>query len=206
MQKPFIVGITGGSASGKTLFLKRLLESFDEDEICLISQDNYYRPIHHQHKDKNGIENFDIPQSIDHELYAKHILALSKGEVVEQKEYVFNNVHVTPKTLVFKPAPIIVVEGIFVFYFPDVSTLLDLKVFIDAKDKVKLQRRIKRDNEERGYDLTDVMYRWENHVTPTYNQFIRPYKKIADVVIPNNVNFERGLGVLVGFLKGFLKE
>ena len=88
-----------------------------------------------------------------------------------------------------------------VFYFPDVSTLLDLKVFIDAKDKVKLQRRIKRDNEERGYDLTDVMYRWQNHVTPTYEKYIRPYKKIADVVIPNNINFERGLEVLVTFLK-----
>mgnify|MGYP000673865718 FL=1 len=94
-----------------------------------------------------------------------------------------------------------VVEGIFVFHFPEVADLLDLKIFIDAKDKIKLKRRIKRDNEERGYDLQDVMYRWKFHVKPTYEEYIRPHKFHADLVIPNNNHFEKGLDVVVSYLK-----
>ncbi|WP_044173343.1 uridine kinase family protein [Flectobacillus major] len=200
-QRPYLVGITGGSASGKTLFLKRLLEAFPENEICLISQDNYYRPRNLQLKDENGVENFDLPESIDGEAFAHDVELLKKGQVVYKEEYTFNNKAVQPQMLCFKPAPIVVVEGIFVFHYPQVSNQLDLKVFIDAKNKIKLKRRIKRDAEERGYDLMDVMYRWKNHVSPTYKKFIKPYKKVADIVIPNNQSFENGLDVLIGYLK-----
>jgi uridine kinase len=206
MQKPYIIGITGGSASGKTLFLKKLLERFDESEICLISQDNYYKPIHLQTKDANGIENFDIPESIDAERYAADIMALRDGKDITIEEYTFNKKDAVPKMLTFKSSPIIVVEGIFVFHFLEIAHLIDLRVFIDAKNKIKLDRRINRDNIERGYDLTDVLYRWENHVTPTYNKFIKPYKKYADLVIPNNDNFEKGLEVLSVFLKSKIEK
>ena len=200
-QKPFIVGITGGSASGKTLFLKELLASFPEEEICLVSQDNYYRPRNEQAVDENGVQNFDLPESIDDRDFARDVKKLLSGEVVEKQEYVFNNKAATPQILVFKPRPIIVVEGIFVFHYPEVAKMIDLKVFIDARNKIKLKRRIKRDNEERGYDLTDVMYRWENHVQPTYDKYIKPYRKTCDIVIPNNVDFKKGLDVLVSYLK-----
>ena len=138
-QRPYLVGITGGSASGKTLFLKRLLEAFPENEICLISQDNYYRPRHLQLKDENGVENFDLPESIDGEAFAHDVELLKKGQVVYKEEYTFNNKAVQPQMLCFKPAPIVVVEGIFVFHYPQVSNQLDLKVFIDAKNKIKLK-------------------------------------------------------------------
>jgi uridine kinase len=201
MQKPYIIGITGGSASGKTLFLKRLLSHFSENEICLISQDNYYKPIHLQIKDENGIENFDIPESIDVDRYAADIQSLRDGKDIHVKEYTFNKKDVVPKMLKFLSCPIIVVEGIFVFHFLEIAHLIDLRIFIDAKNKIKLDRRINRDNIERGYDLTDVLYRWENHVTPTYKKYIRPYKKYADIVIPNNNNFDKGLEVICHFLK-----
>ena len=201
IDKPFIIGITGGSASGKTLFLKRLMEQFQTDEICLLSQDNYYRPIEHQTKDHNGIENFDLPGAIDDEAFAADVKKLSSGEVVCRPEYTFNNLSKVPDLLHFHPRKILVVEGIFVFHFPEVAKLLDLKIFIDAKDKVKLKRRIKRDNEERGYDLQDVMYRWKYNVKPTYDAYIRPYKRSCDIVIPNNDHFEKGLEVIVHYLK-----
>ena len=201
MQKPYIIGITGGSASGKTLFLKKLLEQFEPSEICLISQDNYYKPIHLQTKDDNGIENFDIPDSIDYERYANDIMDLRDGKNISIEEYTFNKKGAIPKILTFHSSPIIVVEGIFVFHFLEIAHLIDLRIFIDAKNKIKLDRRINRDNVERGYNLTDVLYRWENHVTPTYNKYIKPYKKYADIVIPNNDNFEKGLEVLSVFLK-----
>jgi uridine kinase len=204
MTKPYIVGITGGSASGKTFFLHQLLGAFSEEEICLISQDNYYRTQEFVPKDKNNIENYDLPAAIDFELYAQHIEDLKNGKVVRHKEYVFNNPDVVPKVLTFKPAPIIVVEGIFVFHSPEVARLLDLRVFIDAREHVKIKRRIIRDNNERGYDLDDVLYRWENHVAPTYEKYIEPTKYDADIIINNNTHFEKGLAILTAFLKAKL--
>ncbi|AFK03286.1 phosphoribulokinase/uridine kinase [Emticicia oligotrophica DSM 17448] len=206
MTKPYIVGITGGSASGKTYFLHQLLGAFSEDEVCLISQDNYYRTKEFVPKDHNNIENYDLPEAIDFELYAKHINNLKNGEIVHHKEYVFNNPNVVPRTLTFKPAPIIVVEGIFVFHSQEVSNLLDLKVFIDAREHIKIKRRIIRDNNERGYDLADVLYRWENHVAPTYEKYIQPTKYDADIIINNNSHFEKGLAILTSFLKGKLNN
>lgn len=201
IERPFIIGITGGSASGKTLFLSRLMEQFNTDDICLLSQDNYYRPIEDQTKDHNGIENFDLPGAIDDQAFASDIEKLRNGEIVSRVEYTFNNSDKVPNMLHFHPRKILVVEGIFVFHFPEVAQLLDLKIFIDAQDKIKLKRRIKRDNEERGYDLQDVMYRWKYHVKPTYEEYIRPHKKKCDIVIPNNEHFEKGLDVIVSYLK-----
>jgi uridine kinase len=201
IERPFIIGITGGSASGKTLFLSQLMEQFESDDICLLSQDNYYRPIDQQSKDHNGIENFDLPGAIDDQAFAADIEKLRNGEVVSRVEYTFNNSEKIPDLLHFHPRKILVVEGIFVFHFPEVAQLLDLKIFIDAQDKIKLKRRIKRDNEERGYDLQDVMYRWKYHVKPTYEEYIRPHKRSCDIVIPNNQHFEKGLEVIVSYLK-----
>ena len=200
MQKPFIVGITGGSASGKTTFLRKLVDSFRPEDICLISQDNYYHPREHQLIDENGIINFDLPSSIDEVSYAADVLTISQGQSFSRLEYTFNNPNIIPRVLVFNPAPIVIVEGIFVFYFEEVARLLDLKMYIDAKEHVKLHRRIIRDKEERGYDLEDVLYRYLNHVAPTYEKYIKPYKQDADIVIPNNRKFDRGLEVLVSYL------
>ncbi|WP_143962702.1 uridine kinase [Litoribacter populi] len=201
MNKPYIVGITGGSASGKTLFLERLLNSFEPHQVCLISQDNYYKPRHQQPLDDRGIHNFDTPHSIDFEQYAEDIRKIHNGETVYRQEYTFNNPNKIPKMLEFKPAPVVVVEGIFVLYYPELASLLDLKVFIDAKDYIKLKRRIVRDKVERGYDLDDVLYRYEKHVMPTYEKYIEPFKHEADIIVPNNDSFDRALDLVKSYLK-----
>jgi uridine kinase len=201
MTKPFIIGITGGSASGKTHFLDRLLHSFEPGQVCLISQDNYYKPRHQQPVDERGIQNFDTPHSIDFEEYASDIRKIQDGEIVTRQEYTFNNPNKKPKMLTFKPAPVVVVEGIFVLYYPELANLLDLKVYLDAKDHIKLKRRIERDKVERGYDLDDVLYRYEKHVMPTYEKYIAPFKHDADLIIPNNSDFERALEVIKTFLR-----
>ncbi len=196
-----MVGITGGSASGKTMFINRLVNTFSESEVCLLSQDHYYRDRHLQPKDEMGVENFDLPESIDHEAFIHDVAQLHMGIPVSKKEYTYNNPNIVPKTITFNPAPVIIVEGIFVFYFPEIRNQLDLKVFIDAEEHIKLKRRIKRDGQERGYGLEDVLYRYEKHVAPTFDRFIRPFRNEADVIIPNNHGFEKGLDVMVGFLK-----
>jgi uridine kinase len=201
-QRPFIIGITGGSASGKTLFLNQLLKSFSKDEICLISQDNYYRDRKDQEVDAHGYINFDEPKSLDLHQYALDIQTIRSGMPFQKQEYTFNNPDIVPQILTFEPKPIIVVEGLFVFYYKEIADLLDLKVFIDAKRKLRLDRRIKRDANERGYgEREEVMYRWNNHVEPAFQKYVKPYRKSSDIVIPNNVHFEKGLEILVGYLR-----
>ncbi len=204
MNKPFTIGITGGSGSGKTYFLNNLSKQFSDAELCLISQDNYYHPRDQQQTDERGVKNFDLPEAIDYRQFVTDIIKLKRGEVLTKKEYTFNNPGVEPKTLVFKPAPILVVEGLFVQYFDDIAKELDLKVFIEAKDYVKLTRRIHRDNEERGYGLDDVLYRYQHHVMPVYERLIEPLKHQADLIIPNNSHFKQALTILTLALKAHL--
>jgi uridine kinase len=199
-RAPYIVGITGGSASGKTIFLKKLIEQLG-DSLCVISQDDYYHSREKQPKDFNGIENFDTPQSIDIDLFLSDLQKIASGKEVSKLEYTFNNPSVQPKTITYKPSNLIIVEGIFLLYYSKIAEMLDLKVYIDANDHIKLKRRILRDQEERGYDLKDVLYRYEYHVSPNYDKFIKPFKEEADIIIPNNRHFDKGLEVLVGFLK-----
>lgn len=201
MKTPYIIGITGGSGSGKTRFLNSLLDQFSSDQVCLVSQDNYYKERDDQPTDENGIKNFDLPDSIDFEAYKNDILALKAGKLVKRLEYTFNNPDSTPKEIELKPAPVMVVEGIFVLYYKEIADVLDLKVFIEAKDYIKLKRRIIRDDIERGYDLNDVLYRYEHHVMPTYDKYIKPYKLDADIIIPNHTNFTEALGVMSSFIQ-----
>lgn len=201
MNRPFTIGITGGSGSGKTFFLQSLASQFQPGDICLISQDNYYKPRDQQPFDENGVKNFDLPVSIDRETFREDLVKLKAGQAVIKKEYTFNNPNAEAKLLEFKPAPLLVVEGLFVQYFEEIDRELDLKVFIEAKDHVKLGRRIRRDQVERGYDLDDVLYRYQYHVMPVYESLIEPIRHNADLVIPNNRHFDRALRVLVGFLK-----
>ena len=204
MPRPYTIGITGGSGSGKTFFIKELASHFRPDEICLISQDHYYKPLEVQFTDEQGIQNFDLPSSINKDDLAADILKLKSGQSITRKEYTFNNPKATPRLLEFTPAPILIVEGLFVQYFPEIVKELDLRIFIEARDYVKLTRRIRRDNEERGYDLNDVLYRYQNHVMPIYDSLIEPLKHQADLIIPNNDHFEHALHVLVRALKSHL--
>ncbi len=205
MQKPFIIGITGGSGSGKTTFINELKKDFGKRKLCIISQDDYYRPIDQQPVDNKGIEDFDQPKSIDKSAFVRDVKKLIKGKRVKRQEYVFNNKDVKPKTLIFSPAPIIIVEGIFVFHFKKMQPLLDLKIFLDAKENLKVIRRIKRDRVERNYPLDDVLYRYEHHVMPTFEKYILPYRDEADIVVNNNAAMSKGLKVVKGFIRDYLK-
>ena len=205
MQKTFTIGITGGSGSGKTYFLKKLSERFTREEICFISQDHYYKSRDLQVIDEKGVKNFDLPDAIERENFVRDIMRLKRGETLKKEEYTFNNPNVKSRILEFTPAPVLVIEGLFVQYFHEIEKELDLKIFIEAKNHVKLSRRIKRDNEERGYDLEDVLYRYEYHVMPVYENLIKPLKHTADLVIPNNGHMEMALNVLTSFIKAHLR-
>jgi len=190
MKAPFVVGICGGSGSGKTKVLKWLQQEFDDQDLCLLSQDNYYRDRVTNSSEENRYFNFDEPEVIEADTFATDLQALKQGKTVERREYTFNNPTKEGRLLTSRPAPVIVVEGIFVFHFPDVNRLLDLKVFIDVKEHLKFHRRISRDSRERGYPLEDILYKYVHHVAPAYEKYIEPYRHRADLVIPNNQSYQ----------------
>lgn len=204
MAKPFLIGITGGSGSGKTTFIRQLREGLDESQVCYLSMDDYYVPLGQQKLDKNGVHNFDIPRSIARDEFVRDLKKLCAGETVTRQEYVFNNEVATPKMLVFKPAPVIIVEGLFVFHYKKVRKMLDLRIFLHAKDNLKVVRRIKRDRVERNYPLDDVLYRYEHHVLPSYEKYVGPYKEKADIIVNNNTDFNMGLRVVRAFVEKVL--
>lgn len=200
-RTPLVIGMAGSSGSGKTTVLRALRETFAEGEIAVVSQDNYYLPRHLQLVDRQGVTNFDRPESIDRAAFTHDLVRLIEGQSIEQKEYTYNNPDAAPNIIRVASAPIIVVEGLFVFHYPETDALLDLRVFILADDQVSLARRIKRDTAERGYPESDVRYRWEHHVRPAYEQYLLPHLGRCDVVIHNNEHYAEDLARLVKMLK-----
>lgn len=188
MNKPHVIGIAGSSGSGKTFFLKSFLNHFQPDQVTLISQDDYYIPANTKTQEENRLYNFDLPTAINREAFYHDIKQLFDGHTVYKEEYTFNNPNIKPKLLEIKPAPILIVEGLFIFYYEEVNQLLDYRIFLDADESIALERRLKRDLIERGYDHDDVMYKWINHVVPAYNQYLLPYKSETDLVIINNTD------------------
>lgn len=205
-MKPFIIGITGGSGSGKTTFINHLRNRFSAEELCVISQDDYYRPKEEQKTDARGITNYDLPRSIYKKDFIRDVGRLLNGEIVEREEYTFNNDRLKPQMLIFNPTPIIIVEGLFVFHFKKMRNLIDLRLYLHAKENLKVIRRIKRDRVERNYPLEDVLYRYENHVLPAFERYIKPYMEEADIVVNNNSQFKIGLMVVEGFMENYLKS
>jgi uridine kinase len=205
-MKPFTIGITGGSGSGKTSFIRELKENFAPEQVCIISQDNYYRPREEQFVDERGWCNFDLPTAIDRESFQKDVSLLIKGQQVKRKEYVYNNEIEDDRYLVYQPAPILIVEGIFVLHFSEIRQMLDLRVYLHAKDNLKVIRRIRRDQLERNYDLEEILYRYEHHVLPTFERYIRPYMEDSDIIINNSGQYQNALLVMGGFLKNYIAE
>lgn len=188
MEKPYVIGIAGSSGSGKTFFLKSFLNHFKEDQVTLISQDDYYFPANTKTQEENRLYNFDIPTSIDRSKFYEDIKDLFEGKTVFKEEYTFNNPNLKPKMLEIKPAPILIVEGLFIFHYTEINDLLDYRIFIDAEESVALRRRLARDLIERGYDKDDVMYKWIEHVVPSYNEYLLPYRSTVDKVLINNTD------------------
>ncbi len=196
----YVVGIAGGSASGKTSFLNQLKKNLPAESVCIISQDNYYKPLSEQQRDENGEVNFDLPTAIDRQAFISDIQRLLKGASIIFNEYTFNNSEQESRKVTLHSAPIVVVEGLFVFHYSEIRELLDLRLYLDVKEELKLARRIKRDRDERGYPESVVRYQWEHHVLPSFKKFLKPYRDDSHIIITNNITFTKGLSVLTDHL------
>ena len=203
-EKPYLIGIAGGSGSGKTSFLRELMNHFRTDEVALVSQDNYYQPKDLQAPDENGVLNFDLPTSIDREHFSNDMLRLMKGESIEKLEYNFNNPEWEPSKVVVHAAPVIIMEGLFVFHYDEIRTQLDYRVYIDVYHEERLLRRIRRDGAERGFPESDVRYQWVSHVRPAEEKYLEPFIAQCDLKVDNNFHYREGLDTLITTIRKYI--
>ncbi len=183
-----IIGICGGSGSGKTTLLNRLYTEYKDLRPSVFSMDNYYRPIEHQLIDENGEVNFDLPTALDVDKLVSDLQRLVNGEEIVVKEYHFNAPPDKHVLITIKPSDIIIVEGLFLFHYPEVREVLDYSVFIHVDQKIQLDRRLYRDQETRGYSREAILYQWENHVIPCFDNYLLPYRDDADFLFRNDAN------------------
>lgn len=181
-----IIGICGGSGSGKTTLLKRISNELKHLNPSIFSMDNYYLPIQKQHKDENNQYNFDLPTALDRERLFADLYKLSIGQSIEVKEYHFNSPPDKISLITIHPSNLIIVEGLFLFYYEEVKKLLDFTIFMEVDPTTQLDRRLYRDQETRGYSREAIIYQWENHVLPCYKQFLLPFEHEADFRFHND--------------------
>lgn len=184
-KNSLVIGICGGSGSGKTSIINALKEAYVDSKPTVLSMDNYYLPIQKQQVDENGKVNFDLPESLDREALYRDLLTLLRGESVEISEYGFNHREHDNK-LLLEPSEIILIEGLFLFYYSEIASLLDYSIFIDVPEPIQLERRLERDMVSRGYSKEAILYQWNNHVLPCYEQYVLPFKTKASLVVMNN--------------------
>jgi len=196
-----IVGICGGSGSGKTTLLNRLCRQFEHLNPSVFSMDNYYLPIEKQAKDENDVHNFDLPTALNKEKLVADLNKLVAGDSIIVKEYHFNAPPDKNVLITIDPSHLIIVEGLFLFYFEEVRRLLDYSIFIKVDPKVQLDRRLYRDQETRGYSREDIMYQWENHVKPCYENYLLPYENEADFRFRNDENADQDFDVLAEIIQ-----
>ncbi len=201
-----VIGIAGGTGSGKTTLADKLVESFGLDEVCILRHDNYYKRHDDMPFEERKKLNYDHPDAFDNELLRKHIEDLKAGISVEMPIYDYKEHNRSNQIVEIKPAPVIVLEGILIFDEPSICGLMDIKVFVDTDADVRILRRIVRDVKERGRTLESVIEQYLTTVKPMHEQFVEPSKRRADIIIPNGGENIVALEMLIERVKKQLKK
>ena len=183
-----LIGIAGGSGSGKTTVVRKLVEALPGDSVSVLSQDAYYWDNGHLSPEEKKEINFDHPDAIEWELLVKHLDMLKQGDTIDMPIYTYVTCARSNEVVPVKPAEVVIVEGILIFTCPELVKRLDIKIFVDADGDDRLMRIIGRDINERGRDVNDVLRHYETFVKPMHQQFIEPTKRLADVILPGGLN------------------
>jgi uridine kinase len=181
-----IIGIAGGTGSGKTTVVHQIMNELPSTEVGVISQDSYYKETNNLSYEERTKINFDHPRAIDFDLLISHLKDLKAGKVIDQPIYSFITHNRTDDTISTHPRKVMIVEGILIFTNPEIRDLFDIKVFVHADSDERLIRRLKRDIAERGRDMEEVLTRYQTTLKPMHDQFIEPTKAFADIIIPND--------------------
>jgi len=186
--QPFIIGVAGGSGSGKSTVSKKVLAAFGPDMVSVVMQDDYYCDQTHVAPEVRDQKNYDHPEAFEWPLLVRHVQALRNGEAIEMPEYDFTIHNRSSRTIPVRPAPVIVIEGLFALYDADLRDMMSLKIFVDTASDIRFIRRMQRDITERARSVDSVVGQYLETVRPMHKQFIEPTKRHADIIIPHGAN------------------
>jgi len=201
-----IIGIAGGTGSGKTTVVKKIISYFHDSEVTVLSQDSYYRDNSHMPLKERLKINFDHPKSLEFELLIKHLHELKKGKTIQEPIYSYLTCIRSEETVPVKPRQVVIVEGILVLTNKELRDLFDIKLFVDADADDRLMRVVKRDIIERGRSVNTVLERYDATVKPMHLQFIEPSKKYADVIIPQGGHNKVAINILTAVIQQKLND
>jgi uridine kinase len=196
------IGICGGTGSGKTTIARAIVDAVGAERVVLVEQDSYYRNLADMPLDERHQANFDHPDSIDSDMLVNHLLRLKQGLTVEMPLYDFVTHTRSERIEIIEPKPVVIVEGILIFAEPRVLDLLDVRIFVDTPDDIRLMRRLRRDVHERGRTFERTLEQYERTIRPMHFEFVEPSKRHADIIIPENAQN----GVSVKFLCSLVRE
>lgn len=206
MNRPILIGITGGTGSGKSTVANKIYESFSEECIAMIEQDSYYKDQSHLTFEERIKTNYDHPDAFDTELLVEHLKELLNGQIIRKPIYDFKEHTRKKETVELQPRKIIIVEGILILQEPDIRELLDIKIYVDTDDDVRIIRRILRDINERGRTVESVIEQYLQVVKPMHTQFTEPTKRHANIIIPEGGQNKVAIDILVSKVKQSLLE
>ena len=201
-----VIGIAGGTGSGKTTVVKKILESIPAKEVAIISQDAYYRDSSHISLEERQKINFDHPESIEFELLTKHLKQLKKQHIIQQPIYSYLTCTRSEETIPVEPKHVVIIEGILCLTQPELRKLMDIKVFVDCEADVRLSRVIQRDIIERGRGIDQTLHRYEETVRPMHLQFIEPSKSYADIIVPQGGENKVAIDILTQYILKHLNQ
>ena len=204
-NKPLIIGVAGGSGSGKTTVVDHIIERIGEENIVVLQHDSYYRDLSHLNFEERSRQNFDHPSSLETELMIRHLHALLNGYKVDVPiyDYAKHTRKNTSRTVV--PHDVILIDGILIFVEKELRDLMNIKLFVDTDDDIRLLRRIKRDILERGRSLENVLEQYQNFVRPMHLEFVEPTKRYADIIIPHGGKNRVALDMVNALIEGKIR-
>lgn len=204
-KKPLVIGIAGGTGSGKSTVSRAILESIPESNVAIIEQDCYYKDQSHLPPEERVNVNYDHPLAFDTDLLIEHIEELINGQAIEKPQYDFTVHNRKKESLRVEPRDIIIVEGILVLDVPKLRELMDIKIFVDTDADVRIIRRIERDMRERGRSLESIINQYLNIVKPAHNEFCEPTKRYADIIIPEGGYNKVAIDIMVTKVKSIIE-
>lgn len=204
MNKTTIIGIAGGTGSGKTTVVNKIVEALPPHYVAVVPLDSYYNDTSEMTEEERHAINFDHPDAFDWKLLAKHVDDLRKGIAVEQPTYSYLLCNRLKETIHVSPKPVIIIEGIMTLLNKRLRDIMDLKIFVDADPDERLIRNIQRDTIDRGRTVSMVVERYLEVLKPMHEQFIEPTKRYADLIIPQGGENERGIGILCRYIEGLI--
>lgn len=200
-----IIGIAGGTASGKTSILQKLAHEL-RDKAQVIYMDSYYYPYSDIPFEDRLELNYDHPYAFDIDLLVDHLKKLKEGQAIDMPIYDYVNYTRSEETKRIEPREVILIEGLFVLYYEDLQPLLDLKVYVQADPDIRLIRRIRRDQIERGRSLESILNQYSNTIKPMHEAFVAPTKKAANIIIPRGIENRKGVNILINHVKNELES